>query len=554
MNKKAKNILVCVAWPYVNGEPHLGHIAGNNLPADIFARFHRMIGNNVLMVSGSDQHGTPVTLRAKKEGVSPSQIAEKFHKIWSDIFLDMNFSFDLYTKTGTDNHAEVVQELFKNLLKNDLLVEKTTKQPYSEKSSMFLSDRYIIGNCPYCSEKTRGDQCEKCGKNLDPEDLTNLESAIDGSKLIFKETNHMYLKLSKFQNKIEEWVKNKSFWKPSVKNQTMSFLDKGLIDRAITRDIEWGVEVPIEGYENKRIYVWFEAVIGYLSASIEWAKSSKNKSGNMEIWKEWWINKDSKHFYFQGKDNIPFHTIILPSILLGSTDYNLPYDIVANEYLNFSGKQFSKSKNWAVWVSEFLEKHDSEALRYYLSSIMPETSDSDFTWKSFYESNNNELVATFGNLVNRIESLIRNNFHNIIPEPKELSKVDQEIIEKVKLTFTAAHKHLSNRQFRNALKSIMLLAQEGNKYIDLKAPWKEVKEDMEKASNTLWVGANIISNLGVLMSPFLPKTSEKISRLVSKNPSELIWKFREINPGTELNPQGTLFKKIDIQEEIKKLL
>ena len=549
MDSKSKNILVCVAWPYVNGEPHLGHIAGNNLPADIFARFNRMIGNNVLMVSGSDQHGTPVTLRAREENTSPKEISEKYHKIWEKAFIDLDFSFDLYTKTGTKNHSDVVKKIFNSLLNNKFLTEKISEQPYSETASMFLSDRYIIGDCPNCNFRTKGDQCENCGKDFEAKELKNLESSIDGSKLIFKRTKHMYLELSKFQKELEEWIKEKTYWKSAVRNQSLGFIQKGLIDRAITRDIDWGVEVPLDSYSDKRIYVWFEAVIGYLSASIEWANSDNNKSKDNEIWKEWWINPESKHFYFQGKDNIPFHTIILPSILLGSGSYNLPYDVVANEYLNFSGKQFSKSKNWAVWVNDFLRDHDSESLRYHLTSIMPETSDSDFTWDSFYESNNNELVATFGNLVNRIESLIRNNFDNEVPGASNMQPEDEKMINLIKETYKKTYNFLELRQFRNGLKSIMTLAQEGNKYIDFKSPWKQVKEDASKAGTTLWVGINLISNLGVLISPFLPKTSKKITNLISDKSKILKWQYREVSHGTKLISQGPLFKKIDIKEK-----
>ena len=487
MNNKPENILVCVAWPYVNGEPHLGHIAGNNLPADIFARFHRMIGNNVLMVSGSDQHGTPVTIRAKEENTTPKKIAEKYHKIWSDTFKELDFSFDLYTKTGTDNHKETVQNLFNSLNKNGFLEEKYSEQPYSEKSEMFLSDRYIEGDCPHCPSRTKGDQCDDCGKDFEPIDLKNLISTIDNSEVTFKSTKHIYLKLPEFQEKLDEWIKSKTYWRSAVKNQSLGFLSNGLIDRAITRDIDWGVKVPIDGYEDKRIYVWFEAVIGYLSASIEWSKSKNNKDQKKDIWKEWWLNPDSKHFYFQGKDNIPFHTIILPAILIGSGNYNLPYDVVANEYLNFSGRQFSKSKNWAVWVSDFLKEYDSEALRYYLSSIMPESSDSDFTWESFFDSNNNELVATFGNLVNRIQSLIKNNFDNIVPETENLDNVDNKMLLDIQKSFESAGNFLEKRQFRNSLKEIMNLAKLGNRYIDQKEPWATVKNDKKIAANTLWL-------------------------------------------------------------------
>ena len=544
MNNKPENILVCVAWPYVNGEPHLGHIAGNNLPADIFARFHRMIGNNVLMVSGSDQHGTPVTIRAKEENTTPEKIAEKYHKVWSETFKELDFSFDLYTKTGTDNHKEIVQNLFNSLNENGFLEEKYSEQPYSEKSEMFLSDRYIEGDCPHCPSRTKGDQCDDCGKDFEPIDLKNLISTIDSSEVTFKSTKHIYLKLPDFQEELDEWIKSKTYWRSAVKNQSLGFLSNGLIDRAITRDIDWGVKVPIDGYEDKRIYVWFEAVIGYLSASIEWSKS-KNKKQRKDSWKEWWLNPDSKHFYFQGKDNIPFHTIILPAILIGSGSYNLPYDVVANEYLNFSGKQFSKSKNWAVWVSDFLKEYDSEALRYYLSSIMPESSDSDFTWESFFDSNNNELVATFGNLVNRIQSLIKNNFDNIVPKTENLDDIDSKMVLDIKKSFECAGTFIEKRQFRNSLKEIMNLAKLGNRYIDQKEPWSTVKTDRQIASNTLWVGANIISNLGVLFTPFLPKTSVKISSMFNLENNAPEWKYREIKSGIKIKNIAPLFKKIE---------
>ena len=548
MKNKPENILVCVAWPYVNGEPHLGHIAGNNLPADIFARYHRLVGNNVLMVSGSDQHGTPVTIRAKEENTTPREISEKYHNIWSETFKDLDFSFDLYTKTGTENHKEVVQKLFNLLNEKGYLQEKVSKQPYSEESEMFLSDRYIEGDCPHCPSRTKGDQCDNCGKDFEPIDLKNLISTIDNSKVTFKETNHIYLKLPEFQEDLNKWIKSKSYWKPAVKNQSLGFLSKGLIDRAITRDIDWGVEVPIKNYEKKRIYVWFEAVIGYLSASIEWAESDKNISNNKDIWKEWWQNPESKHFYFQGKDNIPFHTIILPAILMGSGEYNLPYDVVANEYLNFSGKQFSKSKNWAVWVSDFLKEYDSEALRYYLTSIMPESSDSDFTWDSFFESNNNELVATFGNLVNRIQSLIKNNFDNVVPNFEKIDDKDNEMISEIKRSFESTGNFLEKRQFRNSLKDIMNLAKLGNRYIDQKEPWASIKSDKQIAANTLWVGANLISNLGVLISPFLPKTSLKISSMFNFGNVIPEWKYREAKSGIKINNISPLFKKIEIEK------
>ena len=554
----SEKILVAVAWPYVNGPPHLGHIAGNTLPADIFARFNRMIGNDVLMVSGSDQHGTPVALKAKEENVHPREISEKYHAIWSIMNEKMGFTFDLYTKTGTENHKNVVQELFLKIIENGFLSEKDSEQPFSESLKMFMSDRYVLGTCKKCKNEARGDQCETCNITIDPKDLENIKSAIDGSPLIFKQTTHIYLELSKFQKKLKNWVEKQKHWRTSVKNHTLGMIEKGLIDRAITRDIEWGIPVPLTNYDKKRIYVWFEAVTGYLSASIEWSNSEKNSSGNQEAWRTWWENPDAKHYYFQGKDNVPFHTIIWPTMLMASGKKNLPYDVAANEYLNFGGKQFSKSKKWAVWLPDFLESYDPDPLRYHLTSIMPETSDSDFTWQSFLDANNNELVATLGNFIHRVLTMTYNNFEGKTPNIENQNDESTELLKKCKESMEKTKNFLEKREFRNALKSVMSLAQEGNKYIDFQAPWKQIKENKKDAALTLHTALTIISNLRIIMNPFLPFSSKKLATFIGEDPEkEIIWKFTKIKSNISLNKPIPLFKKLDddiVEKEEAKLI
>ncbi len=554
----SKKILVAVAWPYVNGPPHLGHIAGNTLPADIFARFQRMIGNDVLMVSGSDQHGTPVALKAKEENVHPREISEKYHSIWNKMNEKMGFSFDLYTKTGTENHKEVVQELFLTIKKNGFLSERNSEQPFSESLKMFMSDRYVLGTCKKCKNEARGDQCETCNITIDPKDLDDIKSAIDGSPLIFKETTHIYLELSKFQKKLKSWVEKQEHWRTSVRNHTLGMIEKGLLDRAITRDIEWGIPVPLTNYDKKRIYVWFEAVTGYLSASIEWSNSEKNNSGDKENWKTWWENPNAKHYYFQGKDNVPFHTIIWPTMLMASGNKNLPYDVAANEYLNFGGKQFSKSKKWAVWLPDFLESYDPDSLRYHLTSIMPETSDSDFTWKSYLDANNNELVATLGNFIHRVLTMTYNYFDGKTPDIEDENSESKKILEKCNNSMDKTKSFLEKREFRNALKSVMSLAQEGNKYIDFQAPWKQFKDNKNNAALTLQTALTIITNLRIIMNPFLPFSSKKLSTFIGEDPNkEIKWEFKKIPPNIPLMKPIPLFKKLDddiVEKEEAKLI
>ncbi|MQF81256.1 MAG: methionine--tRNA ligase [SAR202 cluster bacterium] len=550
-----RKILVAVAWPYVNGEPHLGHIAGMNVPADIFARFHRIIGNEVVMVSGSDMHGTPTTLKAADEGVSPEVIATRYHEIWSKALEDMSFSYDLYTHTHTDRHREVTQELFTKLKKNGHLVEATQSMPFSETEQRFLSDRFVVGTCPHCaSDSARGDQCDNCGRTLDPIDLINIRSSRDGSTPIFKDTTHQMLKLGDFQRALEEWVEDKNDWRQNVRNQTLGILREGLHDRAITRDIDWGVPVPLEGYESKRIYVWFEAVIGYLSATRSWAE----QQGTPDAWKKWWVEPDGESYYFQGKDNVSFHTIMLPSILLGSGKLNMPTDVVANEYLNLGGIDFSKSRGHAVWLPDFLTRYEPDPLRYYLASIMPETSDSEFTWQGFHAANNNELVATFGNFVHRVLTITTRNFDNRVPTPAEFSEDDEVALTACDTALREVSNAIEARKFRDGLRSAMRLAQAGNRYIDATEPWKTVKIDKESAGTALWVGLNIISTLRTVFYPYLPTSADKIHNMLFKDSDTLSdgWSKRDIIPNAPIGKPTPLFNKLDnviIEEENARL-
>ena len=541
MVNKQKNILVCVAWPYVNGPPHLGHIAGMSIPADIFARYNRLIGNNVAMVSGSDMHGTPVTLLANDQGVSPEEISSKYHNIWSKSLKDMNFQYDLYTNTHTDNHMEIVKDIFSDLLDKDLLEIREQLMPYSVTENIFLSDRLVEGECPAGdNDKARGDQCEVCGRTLDPTDLKNIRSKRDGSIPEFRKTSHYFLKLSEMESKIKEWIDSKEEWRHNVKNQSLSFIKEGLKDRAITRDLSWGIDIPVKGWDEKKIYVWFEAVLGYLTATVELF----SKTDNPEEWKEFWEKEESESYYFQGKDNIPFHTIILPAILLGIGGKNLPTDVVANEYLNFSGREFSKSSNWAVWLPDFLEKYSPDSLRYYLTSIMPETSDSDFTWEGYVASNNNELVATLGNFIHRVLTMSHRNFDGEVPYFDKNSSSTKEIIEKSEKALYEVGESISKRKFRESLNKLMNLARFGNQYLDRNEPWKKIKEDKESAGEILGQSMIIIIAISSMLEPFLPNSAETLQKVIF-NDKKNNWKLILPISGNKFQEPTPLFEKLE---------
>jgi methionyl-tRNA synthetase len=550
----SERILVAVAWPYADGPLHLGHIAGAYLPADIFARYHRLKGNEVLMVSGSDQHGTPITIKAEEEKKTPGEITAKYHRQFLDSWQKLGISFDLFTTTGTANHAKVAQDIFLALLDKGYIYKATVSQPYCPSCQRFLPDRYIEGTCPYCQfSGSRGDQCDSCGKPLNPADLINPYCRLCHTTPQFKDSEHFFLKLSAFQDKLSAWVGKQTQWRPNVRALTQRYLKEGLRDRAITRDIEWGVAVPVSGFENKRIYVWFEAVIGYLSASKEWAKSKGDEEGWCPFWEE-----GAKSYYFIGKDNIPFHTLIWPAMLMGYGELNLPYDVPANEFLTIEGKKLSTSRRWAVWLPDYLSRYQPDPLRYLLSINMPETSDTDFSWREFVRRNNDELVATYGNLVNRVLTITYRNFDGRVPTPGELDKPSQALLDKAGDTLKGMDKHLGNCHFREAIKSAMSLAQEANRYLDEKSPWKIIKEDKPAAATSLYIAINVISTLSTALYPFLPFSSQKVHEYLGfeGDVQDGGWKPHPPPAGQKLLEPKPLFTKLEekvIEEETARL-
>jgi len=514
-----EKILVCVAWPYANGDLHVGHLAGAYLPADIFARYHRLAGNDVLMVSGSDSHGTPITVRADREGVSPREIFERYHARFLETQQRIGISYDLFTHTDTENHQRVAQDMFSRLLERGHLYRRVQRQLYSETEGRFLPDRYVEGKCPRCGYgEARGDQCDNCGALLDALELIEPRSKIDGSIPVVRETEHFFLDLPALQAQIAAYLgEDKEHWRPNVLNFARNYVAAGLQGRPITRDIEWGVPVPLEGYKDKRLYVWFEAVIGYLSASIEWSRNV----GRPDAWKEWWYDPSARTLYFIGKDNIPFHAIIWPAELMGverlyeentSRRLNLPYDVPANEFMNIAGQQFSKSRGLAVWLPDYLDRFAPDPLRYYVTSVMPETRDSDFSWQGFVSRNNDELVATWGNLCNRALSFANKHFAAKTPLPGLMDQTDVELLARIDVAFEPIGHLLSACKFRAALNEVMGLAREVNKYLEEKGPWFQIKENRAAAGTTIYVALRAIDSLKVLLAPFLPFSSETLHR------------------------------------------
>ena len=541
----AERILVAVAWPYANGSIHIGQVAGAYVPADIFARYHRMKGNQVLMVSGSDSHGTPVTLEAEKRGASPEEVFGQYHDQFLDNWERLGITFDLFTSTHTDNHTAVAQDMFLKLYENGHIYKDTMLQPYCETDRRFLADRYVGGICPHCSyDGARGDQCESCGRTLDPQDLIDMVCRLCGDTPVIKETEHFFLKLSAFQDRLTEWVQAQAHWRPNVRNFSIGYLQDGLRDRAITRDIEWGVPVPLDGYEGKRIYVWFEAVIGYLSASIEWA-AGQDKG---DQWQDFWQD-DCKAYYFMGKDNIPFHTVIWPSMLMGYGDLNLPYDVPANEYLQIEGLKVSTSRSWAVWLPDYLDTYEPDPLRYVLAASMPETSDSDFSWREYVRGNNDELVATYGNLVHRVLTMAHRHFDGGVPQPAPLDADATGLLDESKKRFRKTGENIAACRFRSALGSAMGLAQETNRYLDRKAPWKALKSDREDAATTLWVAMTVINCLKTALYPFLPFSSAQLHQMLgfegTVQDGGWTWSADKLKPGQKLADPKPLFAKLD---------
>jgi methionyl-tRNA synthetase len=542
----SEKIYIGVAWPYANGSLHLGHMAGCYIPADIFARYNRMNGKDVLMVSGSDEHGTPITITAEIEKSSPQTIVDKFNKEHTENMKQMGISFDLFTRTTTKNHEKVVQDIFLTLYKKQYIYKRSIDAFYCTHCKRFLPDRYIEGTCPYCKfDKARGDQCDECGKLLDPKELGNVKCKICGGSPEIRTSDHLFFALSKFEKRLLDWLKDKKHLKPSVLKFTENWLKNGLQDRAITRDIDWGIKVPVEGFEDKRIYVWFDAVIGYLSASKEWAQIK----GKPDEWEKWWKNKKVLHYYFLAKDNIPFHSLIWPSILMGyDENLNLPYDIPANEYLRLKGEQFSKSRGTAIWVPDVLSKFDVDAVRYYLSINMPEKKDTEWTWEDFIAKNNDELVGTYGNFVHRVITFTNKNFGEI-PKLGKLDELDIKALEKINETLEEVGKSISNCNFKQGLRAAMNLAQFGNFYFDQKQPWSLIKNDKEGCGTTLHICLKIISSLAIFMAPYLPYSSNKIWNIIGHKNSVhgASWKcaLDELKVGTPLEKPEPLFKKLD---------
>ena len=522
MRSGARKILVAPAWPYAAGHRHLGHVAGFGVPSDVFARYHRLRGNDVLMVSGTDEHGTPVMVAADKEGKSVGEIADYYNQSFREDFQRLGLSYDLFSRTTTHNHELVVQDLFRTLYEHGAIVEREMLVSFSPATGHTLPDRYIEGTCPICGyAEARGDQCDNCGNQLDPTDLINPRSRIDGSTPEFRETKHLFLDLPQFAERLREWIGSHDDWRTNVRNFSLALIDD-LRARPITRDLDWGVPIPVPGYAedtNKRIYVWFDAVIGYLSASIEWAAST----GNPEAWREWWQNPESEHYYFQGKDNIVFHTVIWPAMLLGYGEGGaygdgrgplvLPENVVATEYLTYYGKQFSTSRGHAINLRDFLDRFDADALRYYLVAASPETQDTDFTWAEFVRRNNDELLANWGNLVNRTLTNAHRNF-GAVPDPGELTDQDEALLAVIEAGFDEVGSLIERGRIRAALGEAMRLSSEVNQYVSDTAPWALVKTDRDRAGTVLYVALRAVDCLKIIFTPFLPHTSQTVHELL----------------------------------------
>jgi methionyl-tRNA synthetase len=588
-------ILVAVAWPYANSLIHVGNITGSHLPADIFARYHRLVGNQVAMVSGSDAHGTPVTLRADAEGTTPLAVYQKFHHGFLDLFEKLGITYDLFTSTHTENHFKVSQSIFLALKQNNYLYTERQLQWYAPSQGRFLPDRYVEGTCYICGyQNARGDQCDNCGNLLDATQLIDPRSKIDGTTPELRETEHFYLDLGKLQPAVVDFLRQReSYWRPNVLRQSLGqILAESLHGRAITRDLDWGIPVPVEGWSGKCLYVWFEAVIGYLSASVEWASVNRDP----QAWHNWWTDPQAKTYYFIGKDNIPFHAVIWPAQLVGAgeafgqifehrenTRLVLPYDIPANEFMNLEGQKISGSRNWAVWGVDFLNRYDPDPLRYYLTTNMPESKDTDWDWSGFVHRNNDELVATWGNLVNRVLAFAYKHWDGKVPEPGELRPQDKEILATVEAGFKSVGEQINAVHLRAALAEAMHLATEVNKYLDQVGPWFEIKQNKPGAARSIYTAIRAIDSLKVLFAPFLPFSSERLHTFLGYkqplfgvpftetqadglgehsvlryNPAKASgrWEPSSLQPGQALVKPGPLFRKLDesvVEEERARL-
>jgi methionyl-tRNA synthetase len=588
-----RKILVAPAWPYAAGLRHLGHVAGFGVPSDAFARYHRLKGNDVLMVSGTDEHGTPVMVAAERDGKSYAEVADYYNGTHREDFRRLGLSYDLFSRTTTLNHERVTQDMFRTLHAHGAIVEQTMLVSFSPATGHTLPDRYIEGTCPICGfTDARGDQCDNCGNQLDPIDLIEPRSRVDGSTPEFRETKHLFLDLPRFADTIRTWIEGQDGWRPNVRNFSLGLLDE-IRPRPITRDLDWGVRIPIPGYledANKRIYVWFDAVIGYLSASIEWA----SLTGNPDAWRDWWQNPDAYHAYFQGKDNIVFHSVIWPAMLLGygtggeygagRAGLELPDNVFATEYLTMEGKKSSSSRNVSIYLRDFLDRYDPDPLRYYLVAAGPETQDTDFTWAEFVRRNNDELLANWGNLVNRTLTNAYRNF-GAVPEPGELALLDLELLAAVDGGFASVGAHLEAARFRAALAETMRLASLVNQYVSETAPWALIKTDRDRAATVLYTALRAVDSLKTLFTPFLPHTSQQVHELLGHEgflagPLEFRevteedgrdhqvltgdyatwvgrWEPGDLRPGQPLQEPRQLFRKLDdsvVDEELERML
>ena len=554
MSKTFQRTLITSALPYANGPVHIGHLAGVYIPADIYARYLRLKGEEVLFIGGSDEHGVPIALKARAEGVTPQEIVDRYHYLIKKSFEDFGITFDIYSRTTSSIHRKTASDFFQKLYGKGEFIEKTSEQYYDEEAKQFLADRYITGKCPYCgNEKAYGDQCEACGTSLSPLDLIEPKSAISGSVPVLKETKHWYLPLDKHEAWLKKWIlEDHKEWKSNVYGQCKSWLDMGLQPRAVSRDLDWGVPVPLKGAEGKVLYVWFDAPIGYISNTIEHSPAD---------WEKWWKDETTRLIHFIGKDNIVFHCIVFPAMLKADGSYILPDNVPANEFLNLEGNKISTSRNWAVWLHEYLEEfpNKQDVLRYVLTANAPETKDNDFTWKDFQARNNNELVAVLGNFINRSMVLTHKYFEGKVPVKGALTNYDQETFQEFEQVRVEMENYLNQFRFREALKEAMNLARIGNKYLADTEPWKLAKTDLNRTATVLNLSMQITANLAIAIEPFLPFSSQKIKQLIAKNDGK--WQqlggIDLLEEGHRLNEPALLFEKIEdetIERQIQKLL
>ncbi len=553
MDKKFKRTLITSALPYANGPVHIGHLAGVYVPADIYARYLRLKGEDVMFVGGSDEHGVPITIKARKEGVTPQDIVDRYHKIIKDSFQELGISFDVYGRTTSDTHRKTASDFFRTLYDKGEFVEKTSMQLYDEEAGEFLADRYVTGTCPHCgNEHAYGDQCEACGTSLSATDLINPKSALSGSTPVMRETSHWYLPLDKWEPTLRKWIlEDHKEWRPNVYGQCKSWLDMGLQPRAVSRDLKWGIPVPVEGAEGKVLYVWFDAPIGYISNTIDAAGDE---------WEKWWKDPETRMLHFIGKDNIVFHCIVFPAMLMAHGGYNLPDNVPANEFLNLEDDKISTSRNWAVWLHEYLRElpGKQDVLRYVLTANAPETKDNNFTWKDFQNRNNNELVAILGNFVNRATVLVHKYYGGTVPVAGELTEADKTAMEEVRQSVKALGENLDNFKFREGLKDAMNIARIGNKYLADSEPWKLIKTDPVRTATILNVALQICANLTVVFEPFTPFMAAKLAEQLRMK--EIKWdmagRFDLVADGEEIGKPELLFEKVDdsvVEAQVQKL-